>query len=94
MERDEGNMQRTLRHTLHKFVHLIRPARDHVSLLRQLLQRTQQLVLHRVGLACTTQARVAHPWGVRAYPFPISNKVRRGAREAHARAEELLRCEG
>jgi hypothetical protein len=87
-------MQRTLWHTLHKLVHLVCPPRDHVSLLRQLLQRAQQLILHRVDLACTTQARGAHPWGMRAYPFPVSDEVRWGARDAHARAEELLRREG
>jgi hypothetical protein len=87
-------MQRTLRHTLHKFVHLVCPSRDHVSLLRQLLQRAQQLILHRVDLARTTQARGAHSWGMRAYPFPVSNKVRWGACDTHARAEELLRREG
>ena len=86
-------MERTLWHTLHKLVHLIRPAHDHMSLLCQLLQRTQRLVL-QVGLACTAQARTTHPWGIRAYPFPISNKVRWGSWDAYARAEELLRRKG
>ena len=51
----------TLRRSLRELVHLVRPVRQHLRLLRELLERREQLVLLRIPHALQLQPEALPP---------------------------------